>query len=141
MRHYLVGLISFLSLLGLVQSGLAAETQEAVDIQVFGDASAKIGQPASIGIKITPKPGYQITRSYRNRVIELSGVEPGLVEFDPGPVRGAVAADNTLVFDVNVTPIKPGKHPINGIIRFSFHDDRTMDMKSVPLMTTVTGIE
>ena len=74
-------------------------------------------------------------------MIELSAAEQDLVTFDEGPVRGSVEKDNTLVFAVNVTPQKLGKHPINGIIRFSFHDDSSIDMKSVPLMTTVTGTE
>ena len=131
----------FVSVLLTASASWAADTQDAVDIQVLGDATAKVGEPAQIGIKITPKAGYKITRAYRNRVIELSAAEQGLVEFDPGPVRGSVEPDNTLVFVVNVTPKKPGKHPINGIIRFSFIHNYTMDTKSVPLMTTVIGIE
>ena len=142
MRTISFCLISSLLLsISLLQASWAFDTEEAVDIQIIGDPTAKVGEQAQIDIKISPKEGYKITRAYRNRVIELSAAEQGLVEFEPGPVRGSIEPDNTLVFAVNVTPKKPGKHPINGIIRFSFIHDYTMDTKSIPLMTTVTGVE
>ena len=123
----------------LLQPGLATETENAVDIQI-GTAMAKVGEPTQLEIKITPKTGFKISRAYRNRIFELSAAEDGLVEFDQGLVRGEVEHD-ALIFAVSVTPQKAGEHPINGIIRFSFHDGHTMDTKSVPLITTVTGTE
>ena len=57
----------------------------------------------------------------------------------------ATVQDGMLVFKVPVVPKKSGPIPINGVFRFAFvgeHDGKTqLDIKSAPLMATVTGKE
>jgi hypothetical protein len=103
------------------------------------NATAKVGEKTAIQAKIMPREGFRITEGYRNRIIELSAFDKG-VEFDGEVVRGALQ-DGGLVFSVGVTPTKPGAHTINGLFRISFHNGQRMDMKSFPLIATVTGTE
>ena len=57
----------------------------------------------------------------------------------------ATVQDGVLVFKVAVVPKKTGPHPINGVFRFAFvgeHDGKAqLDIKSAPLIATVTGKE
>ena len=66
-------------------------------------ASAKVGEPTAVIATITPPEGYRITRSYRNRVIELSSYDDG-VEFEDEVVLGSIRDGGSVVFDMGVTP-------------------------------------
>ncbi|MFO1350554.1 MAG: hypothetical protein U1F68_07725 [Gammaproteobacteria bacterium] len=94
--------------------------------------------------KITPKQGFQITDTYRNRVSQLSALDEKSVDFSDKTVRGAMQ-DGSLIFKVDVTPKTAGSHPINGVLRFSFvkrtDDVKELDIKWAPLIATVTGTE
>jgi hypothetical protein len=121
---------------------LAAETEDAVTITVQ-DVSAKAGEKILIIATVTPRNGYRIAPAYNNRIMTLSAADDG-VAFQEKLVRGSIQ-ETALVFKVPVTPTKPGAHPINGIIRFAFvsseGDNTRLDIKSAPLIATVTGTE
>ena len=119
----------------------AARADERVPYTIdVENASAKVGEPTAVVATIRPPEGFKITKVYRNRVVELSSHDDG-VEFEDGVVLGAIQDDGSVVFDVGVTPTKPGPHPINGVIRVSFNSAGRSESKSVPLMATVTGTE
>lgn len=120
----------------------AAETADAVTITVE-NVSAKLGEKATIVARITPRAGYQIAESYRNRVTTLSAADDG-VEFEGNVVRGAMQ-DGSLVFKIRVTARQPGPHAVNGVLRFGFVNsldgDHHLDIKWEPLIATVTGTQ
>ena len=122
--------------------GIAAEVQDAVIVSVE-DASAKVGEKATVVAKITAREGYRIAEDYRNRITTLSALDDG-VEFENKVVRGSMQ-DGDLVFKIRVTPKKPGAHAINGVLRFGFINsldgDYHLDIKWTPLVATVTGTE
>ena len=122
----------------LVQPILAAEGGLPLDLHVQS-ASAKVGEPTEVIATITMHEGYKALSSYRNRIIELSSFDEG-VDFDQPVVVGTLE-DGELVFNVRVTPTKPGEHPINGLFRVGYHNGEEARMVSIPLMTTVTGTE
>ena len=123
---------------GGVPTALADErVPYTIDVE---SASAKVGEPTAVVATSTPPEGYKITRSYRNRVIELSSYDDG-VEFEKAVVLGSIQDAGSVVFEVGVTPTKPGAHPINGVIRVGFHHRGHSETKSVPLMATVTGAD
>lgn len=105
------------------------------------DASAKVGEKTAVGATVTPPEGVRLTSAYRHRVIDLSAHQDKTVEFADRVVYGEVTNDGSLVFEVEVTPVEPGTHPINGVIRVSFVDGNKTESKSVPLMATVTGTQ
>jgi hypothetical protein len=121
---------------------LAVETEDAVTIAV-PDVAAKAGEKIVIVATVTPRNGYRIAQAYNNRIMTLSAADDG-VAFQDKMVRGSIEGA-ALVFKVPVTPTKPGAHPINGIIRFAFvsseGDNTRLDIKSAPLIATVTGTE
>jgi hypothetical protein len=131
-----------LTVLGWAVAGVAvaAETSDAVTITVQ-NASARIGEKATVVATITPRAGYQIADTYRNRITTLSAADDG-IEFTEQVVRGSMQ-NGGLVFRVGVVPRKAGAHAINGVVRFAFVNsldgDRHLDIKWVPLMATVTG--
>ncbi len=138
-------LIVSLRLLGFAPLGgvgIAAEVQDAVIVSVE-DASAKVGEKATIVAKITAREGYRIAEDYRNRITTLSAADDE-VEFENKVVRGSMQ-DGNLVFKIRVTPKKPGAHAINGVLRFGFVNsldgDYHLDIKWMPLVATVTGTE
>ncbi len=138
-------LVFSLTLSGFAPFGaasLAADTQDLVTVSVEG-ASAKVGEKAIIVARITPREGYRIADAYRNRLTTLSAADNG-VEFADKVVRGSMQ-DGSLVFKIRVTPKAVGAHPINGVLRLGFvnnlDDDYHLDIKSVPLIATVTGTE
>lgn len=102
-------------------------------------ASAKVGKQAAVEATITPPEGVRLTKVYRHRVIDLSAQDDKAVEFADRVAYGTITDDGRLRFEVEVTPIEPGTHPINGVIRVSFVDGNKAESKSVPLMATVTG--
>jgi hypothetical protein len=120
---------------GLVQ---AAEKDEAYALTVE-NASAKVGEAATIVARIDTKDGFKFSKAYRNRVIELSA-EDDSVTFEREVVTGRLE-NGHLLFEVPVVPTRAGAHPINGLFRIGFHKNGRLNMISVPLMATVTGIE
>lgn len=136
-------------MLGLAVSALlpfaaahAAETSEGVKISVQ-DAVGKVGDPTVVIARIEAMPGFAIAGNYRNKVGDFSA-EDQAVAFPNKMVRATVQ-DGVLVFKVAVIPKKAGPHPINGVFRIAFvgeHDGKTqLDIKSAPLIATVTGKE
>jgi hypothetical protein len=122
----------------LVQATLAAEGDYPLDLRVE-NASAKVGEPTTVIATIIVEDGYKAMSSYRNRIIELSSFDEG-VDFDKPVVVGTLE-NGELVFNVGVTPTKPGEHPINGVFRVGYHNGEQAKMVSIPLMATVTGTE
>jgi len=123
-------------------AGLAADTEDIATVSVE-DVSARVGEKAIIVAKITPREGYKIAEAYRNRLTTLSAADDG-VEFADKVVRGSML-DGSLVFKIRVTPKTLGAHAINGVLRLGFvsnlDGDYHLDIKSVPLIATVTGTE
>jgi hypothetical protein len=126
----------------VAEAASAADTEEAVDISVQ-DAAAKVGQPAYVLAKIVPHAGFEIAGNYRNKVGQFSSNENG-VEFKNEFVRGTLEG-GALVFKVAVIPKRPGPIAINGVFRFAFVSEsqgqRRLDIKSEPLIATVTGTQ
>lgn len=134
--------LAVLCLVLLSGLAVAAETEDAVIVSVE-DASAKVGDKATIVAKITAREGYRLAEDYRNRVSSLSAVDGG-VEFESKVVRGSMQ-DGSLVFKIRVTPKALGTHAINGVLRFGFVNsldgDYHLDIKWAPLVATVTGTQ
>lgn len=103
------------------------------------DGSAKVGEKTVVEATIEPPEGVRLTTVYRHRIIDLSAHQDETVEFADRVVYGRITDDGSLVFEVEVTPVEPGTHPINGLIRVSFVDGNKTESKSVPLMATITG--
>ncbi len=104
------------------------------------DVVAKVGTHAVLRVTLRPREGYRILKAYENRVARFSAADDG-VAFDAKMVRGDVE-DDSLVFAIGVTPIKPGKHPINGVFRVGYlQGSNDLSMVSLPLIATVTGAE
>ena len=128
------------ALLGL---GLATPTlaDERVPYELkVEDASGKVGEPTAVRATLTVPEGYRFTSVYRHRIIDLSAQEgdDGL-EFERPVVTGEAKDQNTVVFEVPVTPTKAGTHPINGVIRASFLSEGRTESKSIPLMAKVVA--
>jgi hypothetical protein len=105
------------------------------------NATAKVGEPAAVRATVVPPEGMKLASVYRHRLIDLSAYENRGVEFGDEVVIGSVQDDGSLVFEVSVTPIEPGPHAINGIMRVSFINGNKSESKTIPLMATVTGTE
>ena len=118
----------------------AADTDEAVDITIK-DATAKVGEQSFVLARIAPRAGFEIAGNFRNRVGQLSAAENG-VQFGDKFVRGTVDG-GALLFKVPVIPKREGPNAINGVVRFAFVSEsdgqRRLDIKTVPLIATVTG--
>jgi hypothetical protein len=109
------------------------------------EAVARVGEPAQVLAKLTIAEGFRFIEPppRGNRVIELSSADGG-VAFARRVFRGRLDGDSVL-FRLEVTPTKPGPHPINGIFRVSYvtetEDSYHLRHVSLPLVTTVTGTE
>jgi hypothetical protein len=104
------------------------------------DVVAKVGEPAVLSARLTVREGLRILHAYNNRLVQLSSFDDG-VAFDGKMVPGT-DEDGTLVFSVGVRPTKPGKHAINGVVRFGYIEGTDdMAMISVPVIANVTGTE
>jgi len=125
-----------------VPLGFAADTEDAISVSVE-NVSAKVGEKVTVVATVTAREGYKIADAYRNRLSTLSAADDG-VEFDGKAVRGSMQ-DGSLVFKIRVTPKALGSHAINGVMRVGFINtldgDYHLDIKSVPLIATVTGTE
>lgn len=120
----------------------AVETEDAV-VLTIEDATAKVGEKAIVVAKITFREGFKVADGYRNRAGTFSAADDA-VSFANPSVKGTIQNDN-LVFKIAVTPTKAGAHAINGVLRFGFVNsvdgDYHLDIKSMPLIATVTGTE
>jgi hypothetical protein len=130
---------ALLAAAGLVAPAGAAEKDEAYALEVE-NASAKVGEPTAIKATLTTLKGHKVSKSYRNRLIELSAQDQG-VAFDEPVVLGTLESDTSVGFEVGVTPTRPGTHVINGVFRFGFHNNGRLNMISIPLIATVEGTE
>jgi hypothetical protein len=102
------------------------------------DVSAKVGEPVVMVARLKLNEGYRILHAYNNRVGQLSAYD-NAVEFARKAFPGA-DQDGVLVFAIDVKPTKPGKHPINGVLRFGYmHGTDDMAMISVPVIANVIG--
>jgi hypothetical protein len=137
-----VRLVIIMAFVPAGSAAVAAEAQDAVVVSIE-DATAKVGEKATVTARITPRAGYKLADNYRNRISTLSAQDEG-VDFDNTVVRGSIQ-DESLVFKIRVTPKKPGAHVINGVLRFGFVNsldgDYHLDIKSLPLIATVTGTQ
>jgi hypothetical protein len=116
-------------------------TSPAYAIEV-SDVTAKVGEPAVLRATLKIRDGYKILRHYNNRVISLSSLDDG-VAFESKMVP-ATPEEDALVFEIPLHATKPGKHPINGVMRVgSFHGtgEIEMSMQSLRLIANVTGTE
>jgi hypothetical protein len=139
MRLALALAATALAMIGATSGGAPARADDRVPyILEVQNASAKVGEQTMVVATVKPPQGFNITKSYRSRVIDLSVLDNKGVEFADEVVLGRLE-NGSAVFEVPVTPTEPGEHPINGIIRISFHTHGKSESKSVPLMATVTG--
>jgi hypothetical protein len=116
-----------------------AEEPTAYVVEV-SDVTAKVGDHAVLLATLKIRDGYRILSAYNNRVIRLSSYDDG-VAFERDMVPAKVE-DGALVFAVGLQPTKPGKHPINGLLRVGYiQGTDEMAMVSVPLIANVTGTE
>lgn len=120
------------------ETSTAADSKDPVVVSVENPV-AKVGEPTKLVAKVTVGEGWQVAKSYRNRIINLSSFDDG-VDFEKEVVPGSLEGDS-LVFAVGVTSTKPGAHAINGVFRVGYHNGERLSMVSIPLIATVTGTE
>jgi hypothetical protein len=116
----------------------AEDSKASVDITIQ-NAVARVGEKAVIVATITVRDGLEITNSYRHRIIKLAEPDGG-VELESQVVRGTIQGGR-LVFAVGVTPRRVGTHTVRGLFRFSYHNDREVDIRSARFEATVTATE
>lgn len=123
-----------------LSGAMAAEKDEAYELSVE-NAAAKVGEATSIKAVLRTTNGHRASKSYNNRLIELSADEKDSVDFAERVVKGKMQDDGSVAFDIGVTPQTPGKHMINGVFRFGFHKEGRMNMLSIPLIAEVDATE
>ncbi|BCX19633.1 MAG: hypothetical protein KatS3mg117_3315 [Geminicoccaceae bacterium] len=139
-----VGIAVVASALVVLAGAAVAEEGPPIRTEV-ATAEAPVGRPTEILAKLTIGEGYRFIEPppRGNRVIELSSADGG-VEFARRVFRGTLEG-NAITFRLQVTPTKPGPHPINGVFRVSYvtetSDSWHLRHVSLPLVTTVTGTE
>ena len=133
-----LGLAALAGLALASDASFADDRKDPVVVSVE-NAVAKVGQPTTIVAKVTVDEGWQVAKSYRNRIIELSSFDDG-VDFEKEVVEGSLEG-SSLVFAVGVTSTKPGTHPINGVFRVGYHNGERLEMISIPLIATVEGTD
>ncbi len=123
-----------------------AVSQESGPIAVsVSEVRAPVGRPTELIARLSIKEGYRFIEPQPrgNRVIELSSADGG-VSFARRVVRGRLEG-GSVVFRLELTPTKPGPHPINGVIRVSYVTDQGdswhLRHVSLPLIATVVGTE
>jgi hypothetical protein len=121
----------------IAELNAAEDSKSSVDITIQ-DAVARVGEKAVIVATISVRDGFEITKSYRHRIIKLS--EPDGVELERQIVRGVIE-NGSLVFTVGVTPRRAGIHTVRGLFRFSYHNDREVDIRAARFEATVTATE
>src|SRR5262245_31943361 len=86
--------LAVVSLLQASGAALAVEPQDAVVVSIQ-DASAKVGEKATIVARVTPRDGYKIAENYRNRISSLSAEDQG-VDFAKTVVQGQIENESLL---------------------------------------------
>nr|WP_294503990.1 hypothetical protein [uncultured Rhodopila sp.] len=120
-----------------VDRTIAAEESAAYVVDV-SDVTVKVGEPAVMLATARVRDGYRILTAYNNRVIRLSSYDDGVI-FDNDMVPAKVD-DRALVFPVGLRAVKPGTHPINGLLRVGYiHGTDEMAMVSMRLIASVTA--
>lgn len=141
-KRVLAACLAALGLLAGSAACLGAETQEAL-LVTMENVSGKVGERTVLIARIVPRAGYKIADAYRNRVGTLSAEDQG-VAFEQRMVAGAMENEG-LVFKIPVTLVSAGAHGINGVARVAFVNtldgDYHLEIKSVPLTATITGVE
>ena len=117
-------------------SGAGAQAFEDPVVITVENATARVGETTAVRATLTPREGFGLTDVYRHRIIKLS--TDGGVAFEDEVVAGKVD-DGKVVFSVAVRPTYPGTHVINGVFRYSVFQEGHLEMKSAPLIATVTG--
>jgi hypothetical protein len=138
--RWLRGLALVLALAGLSGSPSRADQYDPSYKLELSNVTAKVGEHAVLTARMRMQDGLRFLPSYNSRIIKLSALDES-VKFDREVVRGRVE-DDSLVFNIGLTPTKAGQHPINGLFRVGYaRDTDTMRMVSIPLITTVTATE
>ncbi|MDW8370394.1 MAG: hypothetical protein RMK81_08985 [Geminicoccaceae bacterium] len=143
-RRGLSALASTAVLIGALAAPAAADENGPIVVSVT-DARGPVGKPTEVLAKLSIDRGYRFIEPAPrgNRVIELSSADQG-VQFARRVFRGRIDGDSVL-FRLEVTPTKPGPHPINGVFRVSYvtdtGDSYHLRHVSLPLMATVTGTD
>jgi hypothetical protein len=114
-------------------------TPEDIFVVTVENASAKVGEKTAIVARVAGRGDFRMSESYRNKVRNFSSLDDA-VAFEKKAVRGW-AEDGVIVFTIGVTPIKPGVHPVNGVFRVSANNGERLEIMSVRLIATVTGLE
>ncbi|HEY4041770.1 MAG TPA: hypothetical protein VGM32_07980 [Rhodopila sp.] len=117
----------------------AGEEPGAYTVEV-SDVTAKVGETTVLLATLRPREGYKILHHYNNRVGQLSSWDEG-VAFEH-KVFQALDENDALIFEIRVTPVTSGTHPINGVFRVGYVEPGTgLSMVSVPLMAKITGTD
>jgi hypothetical protein len=133
--------LALAALVGPASVGLALADSRVPYTLEIENATAKVGAPAVVRAIVIPPDGMKLTSVYRHRIIDLTVLDEHGVKFDDEVVIGKLEDDGRLVFEVGVTPTKPGPHAINGVMRVSFINGSKSESKSIPLIARVTGTE
>ncbi len=143
-RRIATGVAALSLAFGLWASTAGAEENGPIRVEL-GEAKGPVGKPIELLARLTIEKGYRFIEPppRGNRVIELSSADKG-VEFARRVFRGTTE-DGSVTFRLEVTPKSAGSHPINGVFRVSYvteiGDSYHLRHVSLPMMTTVTGIE
>lgn len=137
-------LASWVGVLAVAGTAMAGPASDGAPVMVsVSEARGRVGEPTFLTARLTIAEGYEFIEPLPrgNRVIELSSADEA-VAFARRVFRGKLE-DNAITFRLEVTPTKPGTHPINGVFRVSYvvHTETEHHLRhvSLPLMTTVTG--
>lgn len=125
-------------LLLLPRGGRAALSDGAYTVEVH-ELALPVGTHGLLRVTLRPGPGHRVLKHYRHTLRRLSALDDA-VRFDSDTVSGE-ASDEAVVFEVGVTPLAPGPHPINGVMRVGYiagEDD--LSMVSLPLITRIIGL-
>ncbi len=146
MANRSLALATLVGALAVAGAAVAGPAEDAAPVEVsVSEARGKVGQPTFLTARLTIAEGYEFIEPLPrgNRVIELSSSDQS-VEFARRVFRGKLE-DNAITFRLEVTPTRPGAHPINGVFRVSYvvHTDSEHHLRhvSLPLISTVVGTE
>ena len=120
---------------GADASPAATMGDDSFDLSVK-NATAKVGEAGVIVVTVTAGEGYKANKEYPSKVKDLAVA--GAAELAATSVSGKVR-DNTIVFNVEVTPKAAGRHKVTGEVKFSVCNAESCSIKKVALDATVTG--
>jgi len=120
--------------------GVARAEEPAGYVVEVHDLTAKVGERAVMVVTARVHDGYRVLHAYNNRIIKLSSYDNG-VAFEDKMVK-AKAEGSALVFSIPLTATKPGRHPINGLLRVGYIEgEGEFSEVSLPLIANVTGAQ